>query len=87
MNHTLEILRIFCYAVGSLMLIHLAVVFPKLRIVLTAFSLYFLMWFILLFVQINAPDSYREIANLVSTPGLFVVVGMIFINLWATRKE
>ncbi len=34
MNHTLEILRIFCYAVGSLMLIHLAVVFPKLRIVI-----------------------------------------------------
>lgn len=87
MNHVLEVLRIFCYAVGALLLLHLAVVFPKLRIIFISFSLYFLMWFSLLFVQINDPDSYRVVANIVSTPGLAIVVLMIFVNLWKTRKE
>lgn len=87
MNEFYEYIRIMLYPVGAVMLAHLAVVFPKLRLTLSSMAFYFLLWFGLLFVQQFNIEEYREVSNYISTPSLFMVVFFIFINFWQARRE
>lgn len=85
--NVLEFIRIFAYPVGAVGVLFLVSRFPKLHLTLLSTAFYFLMWTGLLFVQLLEPDSYRVVANAVSTPGLILIVASIWSNVFMLRKE
>ncbi len=82
-----EYARIFLYTFGTYALLHLALIFPKLRLTLISFAAYFSMWGTLLIVQINHQEQYRHISNIVSTPALLLIVILIYANIYEARRE
>lgn len=82
-----ELMRMLSYPIGTGGLLYLAMMFPKLRIAFISISFYFMMWATLLIIQIDNPEGYRTIANIVSTPALALIVLMLWVNVWVVRKE
>ena len=86
-NELYELFRILVYPFGAAGLLYMGVIIRKAFLSFAALAAYFIMWGGLLVVQAINADSYRYIANLISTPVLGVIVFVIFFNIYQVRKE
>jgi len=87
MTNTYEFLRVLLYLVGTIMLVYMGYIQKEVKLVFYSLACYFLMWASLLAFQWSYPEQYRNTANMVATPSLFIIVLCIFCNFWSIRKN
>lgn len=86
-NDLYELFRVLVYPFGTAGLLYLSQLKARTPLSLRAGAVYFIMWAgLLVYLRID-PLGYRWISNLISTPVLFAVVAVIWLELWMLRRE
>ena len=86
-NETLEFTRVMLYLFGAYGMLYAGVSVPALRLTAYAIAGYFLMWMGLLLYQSADALNYRVVSNYISTPGLAIIVMVIYVNLAFLRTK
>jgi len=86
MNEILEFARIMVYVLIVYGLILSGLSSKDFRLAFYGIAFHFSVRVFLLLSQINSPDTYRELNNMVSTPSSVIALFLLCINLYRLRR-
>lgn len=81
-----EYIRIMLYITSGFLLLFTSVIESRMRLLYWAICTHFFILASLMIFRVVLATEVHDLANLISTPSMGVVISAIILNLWKIRK-